>query len=263
MASHYQVQAIPAFNDNYIWMITQPGNRHCVLVDPGDGDSACRAIKAQDLILSGILVTHRHQDHIGGIDQIIRELPLAEDFTVYGPSREAQEVVTHAVNQGDTVTIPALDLNLTVLEIPGHTLGHIAYVDQHSLFCGDTLFAGGCGRVFEGTFEQMHHSLQTLAALPASTLVYCAHEYTLANLSFAQAVEPNSQALAKRIEHCQALRQQNKATVPSQIGTELATNPFLRTQEPEVIASASEQHAASLTTPAEVFAGLRRWKDNF
>ena len=263
MAATYQVQAINAFNDNYIWLIRQPGNRHCVLVDPGDGDSACRAVKEQGLTLAAILITHHHQDHTGGVHQLRNDVPLGEGFIVYGPAREARDVVDRPLTEGDAITIDALDLHLQILDIPGHTLGHIAYLDDHSLFCGDTLFAGGCGRIFEGTAEQMHQSLQKLAALPAATRVYCAHEYTLANLAFADAVEPGNDQLQQRIRDCRQRRAQEQATVPSDIATELATNPFLRAQSPEVQASARRFNEGPLESDSEIFAAIRRWKDQF
>ena len=263
----YQVTPIAAFNDNYIWLITEPTNQYCVVVDPGDASVVLKVLTANNLTLAAILVTHHHQDHIGGVSDLVNKANKTADFAVYGPSQEAQSVVGIPLIESQKITIKSMQLHLQIVELPGHTLGHIAYYDQYSVFCGDTLFAGGCGRMFEGTPQQMHQSLENLAALPPSTKVYCAHEYTLANLAFAKAVEPNNDALAARIEFCQQQRVLKQPTIPSTIGEELATNPFLRTNHRDVIAMAqqkSQQKSQRKNLIAsEVFGQLRQWKDTF
>ncbi len=262
------VLAVPAFSDNYLWLI-HDGARAAV-VDPGDARAVLAALAEQGLTLSAILLTHHHADHTGGVLELLQHYAVP----VYGPRKEAITGVTEALEQGDTVVVPELDLRLTVLEVPGHTLGHIAYVRQAAgpvderhqgwLFCGDTLFAGGCGRLFEGTPAQMVDSLAKLAALPDDTLVYCAHEYTLSNLRFARAIEPDNAALLERVGDETAKRERGQATIPSTIGLEKSTNPFLRYREPAIVARLIA--AGKLTAhkpPVETFAALREWKNTF
>ena len=249
------IRPIPAFNDNYIWHLQQNGE-HWV-VDPGDAAPVMGALNGERL--TGILLTHHHFDHTGGVPA----LTSAFDCPVYGPG--TIDGVTHPLADGDQITL--LDRPWEVMAVPGHTLDHIALLmkgdEVYSLFCGDTLFAGGCGRLFEGTPAQMHQSLSRLAALPADTRVYCTHEYTLANLAFALAVEPDNQALIKRQQEAQAQRRKNAPTLPSTIGLERATNPFLRAEEPSVRRQASTQGAEPEANSVEIFATLRHWKDNF
>jgi len=261
----YDVTPIAAFNDNYIWLIIRPDSKQCIVVDPGDANVVIAHLMAHQLELTAVLVTHHHQDHIGGVAQL-RDYAAAnqQKLTVYGPTIEAQSVTDIALEQGDIADIKSLGLKFNILNLPGHTLGHIAFYDQHSLFCGDTLFAGGCGRMFEGTPEQMANSLQKLADLPHTTEVYCAHEYTLANLEFAQAVEPNNETISARIAYCQQQRLLKQPTLPSTIEQERATNPFLRTTQAEVIATILARSLANTRpSPIEAFAHLRQWKDNF
>jgi len=261
----YDVTPIAAFNDNYIWLITRPDSKQCIVVDPGDANVVIAHLMAHQLELTAVLVTHHHQDHIGGVAQL-RDYAAAnqQKLTVYGPTIEAQSVTDIALEQGDIADIKSLGLKFNILNLPGHTLGHIAFYDQHSLFCGDTLFAGGCGRMFEGTPEQMANSLQKLADLPHTTNVYCAHEYTLANLDFAQAVEPNNETISARITYCQQQRLLKQPTLPSTIEQERATNPFLRTTQAEVIATIlARSPADGQPSAVEAFAHLRKWKDNF
>jgi hydroxyacylglutathione hydrolase len=251
------VLAVPAFNDNYLWLIHD--GHHAVVVDPGDATPILAALKTHHLSLIAILLTHHHADHVGGVATLLRHF----NVPVYGPRNEAISGITDPVAENDTVIIPDLAINLRVLNVPGHTLGHIAYysVEQQWLFCGDTLFAGGCGRVFEGTPSQMAASLAKLAALPDTTQVYCAHEYTLANLRFAKEVEPKNQALLARIKEEQEKRDQNQPTVPSTIGLEKLTNPFLRCQETGVVARVVAEGLVTATDPVSVFAALRGWKN--
>lgn len=253
-----QVVALPAFDDNYIWLLKRDGVATCAVVDPGDEDPVIEYCHAHGLALSAILITHKHGDHTGGVQALKQRWPQA---VVYGPAHEPITVVKEKLGEGDEIVLRDLLLDLRVLGVPGHTEGHIAYYGNGQLFCGDTLFAGGCGRVFSGTFEQLSDSLRQIADLPQSTQVYCAHEYTLANLGFAQWVEPDSPALRKRIEDDKNKRSRGLATLPSSLELELATNPFLRTGEPTVIAAAEKWAGRSLSGHRDVFKALRQWKD--
>jgi len=261
MLDNYQVDAIHAFNDNYIWAITHKSSTDCVIVDPGCSDEVIDYLKQHNLTLTAILVTHHHNDHIGGIKKLQQMFPAV---IVYGPKKEAQDVVSIALQEGDTVVIEQLKLSLNVLDVPGHTLGHIAYFDSNSLFSGDTLFAGGCGRMFEGTPPMFSSSLEKLSRLPLTTKVYCAHEYTLSNLTFAKAIEPNSIELDNRIALCTQQRNNNIPTVPSTIEQELTTNPFFRLVHTDVVHALNVQFSLNLDNDSiENFQWLRRWKDTF
>ena len=231
------------------------------MVDPGDAEPVRQALKRLNLQLQGILVTHHHGDHTGGV----AALRQATGATVYGPARERIPEPYQALHGGQTVSV--LSLGWQVIDVPGHTAGHIAYYapavdDAPLLFCGDTLFSGGCGRLFEGTPAQMLASLDALAALPPATRVCCAHEYTLSNLRFALAVEPGNAELINYARQCQQQREQGQSTLPSTIGTERAVNPFLRSRQPAV-AQAVRAHAPSAYDEVAVFAALREWKNSF
>ncbi|MFI2810246.1 MULTISPECIES: hydroxyacylglutathione hydrolase [Microbulbifer] len=253
------ISPIPAFNDNYIWHLERDGE-HWV-VDPGDARPVIDALGSNSL--AGILITHHHLDHTGGV----AELKNRYDCPVFGPG--SIEGVTDSLEDGDQFRV--LGCPVRVISVPGHTLDHLALLMDddtggglhHHLFCGDTLFAGGCGRLFEGTPEQMYASLSRLGALPPETLVYCAHEYTLANLRFASAAEPGNSTLQKRISETESLRAHDRVTLPSTIGEELATNPFLRCHIPALARCASNHGADDNPGEVEVFASLRQWKDNF
>ncbi|MEK6805500.1 MAG: hydroxyacylglutathione hydrolase [Pseudomonadota bacterium] len=254
------VEPISAFTDNYIWMLTD-GQRAAV-VDPGDAKPVLKTLEQRGLELSAVLITHWHPDHTGGIAALCAKW---NGIPVYGPAAESAKFpgLTHPLRQGMHFTLDFLSLELEVMEIPGHTLGHIALHGGGLLFCGDTMFSAGCGRLFEGTAQQMHDSLSRLAALPESTAVYCGHEYTLANLAFAAAVEPENLAIADAIHQVKALRADSHPSLPTTIARERRINPFLRSAAPAVRAAAERQSGSALNTQAEVFAALRRWKDGF
>ncbi|MEJ2212606.1 MAG: hydroxyacylglutathione hydrolase [Gammaproteobacteria bacterium] len=253
-----QVSAIPAFEDNYIWLITEAGSSSCVVVDPGDEEPVLSKLEALGLELSAILITHKHYDHVGGVAGLKARFP---DAVVFGPGNEGIRQIEKVVTSDDRVKLPGLAIELHVLSVPGHTEGHIAYYGDGCLFCGDTLFLGGCGRVFTGTFEQLSLSLAKISQLPPETKIYCAHEYTLANLGFGLWVEPDNSVLKQRHEAVSHARQNDQATVPGLLSEELQTNPFLRTEHNNVIAAAENWAGKKLTGQVEVFTALRQWKD--
>jgi hydroxyacylglutathione hydrolase len=252
---------IPAFADNYIWLLVQ--DAAAAVVDPGDAAPVLDYLDRHGLALSAILNTHHHGDHVGGNLALLARF----DVPVLGPSREEIPGRTQAVTGGDRVAVPGIGVAFDVLDVPGHTAGHIAYYGDFAgdpvLFCGDTLFAGGCGRLFEGTPGQMWSSLCALAALPDATRVYCAHEYTLANLRFAAAVEPDNAELAARVVRERQKRERGEPTVPSTIGVERATNPFLRAALPQVKAAVAVHAGVTPLDDTASFAALREWKNHF
>jgi len=253
-----QISALPAFTDNYIWLLQDPRTQRCAVVDPGDAAPVLAWLEQNPgWSLSDILITHHHHDHVGGVEQLKRET----DAKVYGPANEKIPARDVALHDNDRITVLGLDFD--IYSVPGHTLGHIAFYHPGVLLCGDTLFAAGCGRLFEGTPEQMHSSLERLAALPADTLVYCTHEYTQSNLKFAQAVEPDNTDIAERVENVRQLRARGEITLPSNLALEKLTYPFLRTSETSVKQKADERNGRDNRSGAEVFASLRAWKDKF
>jgi len=252
-----EIVPLPAFKDNYIWTLRDGSN--AAVVDPGEAGPVKAYLAREGLALVAILATHHHPDHVGGI----AELVAMTKVPVFGPKGEPIPALTHPLGQDDKVVIPELAAEFSVLEIPGHTRAHVAYYGLGSLFCGDTLFACGCGRVFEGTPAQMLASLSKLAALPDETRVYCGHEYTLANIKFARAVDPGNAALAAREDRAKALRAAGRPTLPSTLGEERATNPFLRCAEPVVVESANKYLGSRIGDPVSVFAAIREWKNRF
>lgn len=253
------VQPVPAFNDNYLWLIHN--GKHAAVVDPGDAQPILDALAAKQLSLSAILLTHHHGDHVGGVERLLEHFAVP----VFGPRNDRIASVTVPLSEGDAVDVPELALRFSVLDVPGHTLGHIAYYSANRgwLFCGDTLFAGGCGRLFEGTPAQMFASLNKLASLPDETQVYCAHEYTLSNLRFAKEAEPDNAYLLTRISNEQAKRDRGQPTIPSTIGLEKSTNPFLRSSQASIANKLIREQKVSSEEPIAIFAALREWKNTY
>ena len=251
------IHAVPAFKDNYIWMVESGGR--AAAVDPGDAAPVERFLEERGFTLAAILATHHHQDHVGGL----RALAAHWKCPTFGPAREAVAGLDHRLSEGDRIRVPGIEVDLETFDIPGHTAGHIALFGAGMVFCGDTLFACGCGRLFEGTPAQMVDSLAKLSALPGETRVYCGHEYTLANIGFAEAVEPGNGALAARKAREAAKRERGLPTLPSTVAEERATNPFLRCGQPEIIASAERHARRRLAGGVEVFATLRDWKNTY
>lgn len=250
----FEILLIPAFKDNYIWLLVRDGR--AAVVDPGDAAPVMARLEALQLRLETILITHHHADHQGGVAELVARWHPR----VFGPAEESITGCTDPLSGGEMIDI--LGEHVAVLAVGGHTRGHIAYYVPGALFCGDTLFGAGCGRLFEGTPAQMSASLDRLAALPDDTLIYCAHEYTEANLRFALAVEPHNAALRERVERVATLRAAGRSSVPSTLGEEKTTNPFLRCNEPAVI-EAAQAHAAVDTSKVAIFAAIRSWRNSF
>jgi hydroxyacylglutathione hydrolase len=260
MSKPVEVLRLAAFADNYLWLIHNQID--AIVVDPGDADIIISALEQHDLTLSAILVTHHHSDHTGGLEKLLDYAPKAH---IFGAALDNIKFVKHALYGNEELVFEELNLNFKVIAVPGHTLGHIAYYEANHgwLFCGDTLFGGGCGRVFEGTYAQMYQSLQNFIELPDETLVFCAHEYTLSNLLFALQTDPNNVELQKRLEQTHDLRKLQQATVPSSLGLEKRTNPFLRSNKNELrnqllTLNKINENANVL----DVFTALRTWKNN-
>jgi hydroxyacylglutathione hydrolase len=258
--SRYEVVPIRAFSDNYIWTIRDAS--HAIVVDPGDAKPVLAYLAAEKLELAAIIITHHHSDHIGGVKELL-DHAAGRTIPVYGPHDPRVPDATQRLREGASITLPHFGIPLTVLEVPGHTSSHIAYHGEGLLFCGDTLFAAGCGRLFEGTPAQMHDSLSKFMRLPDDTRVYCTHEYTLSNIRFARAADPANHALMDWEARAKAMREVDTPTVPTTIALERATNPFVRCAEAGVVAAASERAGKPLADPVSVLAAIREWKNNF
>jgi len=256
-ANKLNITAIPAFGDNYIWLLTADG-KTCAVVDPGDEDPVLELLEERGLDLRYILLTHHHPDHTGGVPELLERY----DAKVFGPADDRIPFVHQVCREGDEILLAGLNVEFRVLEVPAHTRSHIACYGENVLFSGDTLFSLGCGRFFEGTASDMQASLDKLAALPADTKNYCAHEYTQANCAFALKVEPDNPALQTRAREIDDLRAEGKITLPTSLADELATNPFLRTRENSVVEAARklDPHA---TPGISTMAIIRAWKDRF
>ncbi len=264
MQSIIDIKPIHAFSDNYIWAITQKDNESIALVDPGDADVCIDFIEQNKLSLCAILVTHHHNDHIGGIAKLVSYCQQKQwSITVYGPANESIPHCAVDLSEGDVISLSELKVDFNIIDLPGHTKGHIAYYGENSLFCGDTLFSGGCGRIFEGTAEQMYHSLNKLAQLPDSTQVYCAHEYTQANLQFAMTVDSENIELKDYQNEVANKRKNGISTIPTNIEQEKRINPFLRSHTEALQTSAKQFSQSDNLTNLETFAAIRRWKDQF
>jgi hydroxyacylglutathione hydrolase len=245
------------FDDNYVWLVRAGDHPEVAVVDPGDGAPVIAALERHRLRAAAVLVTHRHADHVGGVDAVADHASAP----VYAPAEARLRRVDHVVDDGDRVALGATGLELDVVAVPGHTLGHVAFVTPGFAFVGDTLFAGGCGRVFEGTMSQMFASLERLAGLPPETEIYCGHEYTVANLEFALLVEPDNSAVQGRLRAARAAVADGRPTVPARLEEELATNPFLRCREPSVVRAAGRRAGREVAPGVDTFEVIRRWKD--
>jgi len=252
-----KVEPIKAFSDNYIWLVTT--NQGSIVVDPGESSKICKLLNENSIDLKGILITHHHFDHTDGISDILK----IKNIEVYGPSNNIN-TISKRLKGGDSINI--IGINFKVIEVPGHTLDHIAfhaiYENFSILFCGDTLFCGGCGRVFEGTYEQMHNSLKKISTLPINTKIYCGHEYTESNLFFATEVEPENKKLTDFYNEIKLKRQKDEVSLPTTLQKELDINPFLRCNKKNIQTNISEKFNIK-QNEADVFAAIRKWKDNF
>ncbi len=255
--STLKIIPVPAFNDNYIWTLVKDGN--AAVVDPGEAAPVLDYLHNHQLTLTAILNTHHHADHVGGNSALLEHFKVP----VYGPHEERIPTVSRHLREGEKFALDGIGIELSVIEVPAHTRSHIAFYGADMLFCGDTLFAGGCGRIFEGTPAHMHAALGKLMALPDHTRVYCGHEYTLANLRFARAAEPGNPLVTAWEQQAAAQRERNEVTLPSTIGREKGANPFVRCDQPGVIATASQHAGRTLTEVVEVLAEIRLWKNNF
>lgn len=257
MIAGMKIVPVRAFQDNYIWLLAH--GRHAVVVDPGDAEPVLAHLQQNGLLLCGILITHHHHDHIGGVATLLNH----RNVPVYAPRNETFSFPYQPVGEGDKIILPELEITLEVLDVPGHTAIHVAYYGVNSLFCGDTLFGCGCGRIFDGSCQQLYHSLQKLAALPEQTMVYCAHEYTLENLLFARMIDPDNPALVARTHADRALVEQGLPTLPSTLALEKATNPFLRCDNAAIQFAARQINSHTADSAEITFCAIRELKNRY
>jgi hydroxyacylglutathione hydrolase len=256
----YQVIAIPAFTDNYLWALVN-NEGYCAIVDPGDALPVIEFLDKHNYTLTDILLTHHHSDHIGGVDALLKKYT---NINVYGPSTSRFTMVNNPCTDKENILLTKLNIKLTVMEVPGHTIDHICYFDDDNVFLGDTLFSAGCGRLFEGTPEQMHHSLTKISQLNNNTNIYCAHEYTLANITFALNVDPDNQDLIDYDLFTKQQRANNMSTIPTKLSTQLAINPFLRSSDTQIKqAIKAKFDLTNSISDQTCFTYLRKWKDSF
>ena len=263
------ITPVRALSDNYVWILQKDQQNQVVAIDPGESEPVLNYLNENNLSLAAILITHQHYDHTGGVAELLDQYPyipvigpaIAPSKVKLGIDLEIPELITYTVGEGDTVFLPELGMKLDVISIPGHTLDHLAYIGEDMVFCGDTLFAAGCGRIFSGTAQMMTSSLSRLAALPSNMKMYCTHEYTVDNLGFAKWVEPQSQAILERDEVEMGKQENGQVTLPTTVELELNTNPFMRLREPEVKLAAENFAGKALDEDWEIFAALREWKD--
>lgn len=253
------LKPLPSLSDNYIWVIINTINSTAVIIDPGAATVCVNFLEQQNIRPVAILVTHRHWDHVNGIEQLIKKY----DIPVYGPATEFIPCLTAPLTSHDSFSIPEIKLDFQAMDLSGHTAGHIGYLTDNMLFCGDTLFSAGCGRLFSGTAEQLHAALQRIKQLPADTTIYCAHEYTLDNLRFAQVVEPDNAAIQSRVEEVKTLRAKNLPSLPSTLENEMRYNPFLRTDRVNIMKTVAQHSGQNIDNSEDCFRYLRIWKDRF
>jgi hydroxyacylglutathione hydrolase len=257
-----EIVSLNAFEDNYIWVLRADGC--CTVIDPGDATPVNAWLEKSGDRLTAILVTHHHHDHTDGIADLVGH----HDVPVFGPAHEKIPGITHPLGDGDLIALPELEVTLEVLDVPGHTRGHIAYYGANlppagALFCGDTLFGCGCGRLFEGTPSQMLAAMKRFSALPDETAIYCAHEYTASGVRFASVLEPDNEALRLRCADVTLRRSRLEPTVPFTLAEEKATSPFLRWNKPSIIAAVAHRLGHTPGSEEETFAAIREWRDHF
>lgn len=253
------LKPLPSLTDNYIWLFINHSNSTAVIVDPGTAAGCENFFDQEGIQPVAILVTHRHWDHVNGIEQLVQRY----NIPVFGPATEPVPCLTNPLSHDDRFSIPELKLDFQILDIGGHTEGHIGYLTNNRLFCGDTLFSAGCGRLLGGTAAQLHASLNRISQLPDETAIYCAHEYTLDNLRFAQAVEPGNRDIQSRIDEVKTLRRENLPSLPSTLQMEKRYNPFLRTRQESVMQAVAEHSGQQIANSEDCFRYLRMWKDGF
>jgi hydroxyacylglutathione hydrolase len=255
----YRLKAIPSLADNYIWLLVNDTTATAIIIDPGSSQPCKDFLDQENIRPVVILVTHRHWDHVDGIEKLVQ----CYNIPVYGPATEYIPCLTRAVRINDRLRFENFDIDFHVMDLSGHTAGHIGYLTDNMLFCGDTLFSAGCGRLFDGTAQQLHATLQRIKQLPEDTTIYCAHEYTLDNLRFAQAVEPENTAIQSRFEEVKALRSKNLPSLPFTLKNEMRYNPFLRTDKKNVMQAVAQHSGKDINNSEDCFKYLRMWKDGF